>query len=79
MDISAGVVVREGKVVRRGPRQVNKKSTFVSSFSLLFFVCKFLFKATATILRKLVGYGSNIGFELIALNIEESLSVVSAK
>ena len=74
MDISAGVVVREGKVVRRGPRQVNKK--FVRC---CFFVCKFLFKATATILRKLVGYGSNIGFELIALNIKESLSVVSAK
>lgn len=52
MDISAGVLVREGKVVRRGPRQVNIQSTFVFSFSLLFFVCKFLFKATATIFKK---------------------------
>jgi len=24
MDISAGVLVREGNIIRRGPRQVNK-------------------------------------------------------
>ena len=52
MDISAGVVVREGKVVRRGPRQVNKKSTVVSSFSLLFFVCKFLFQSNSNHFKK---------------------------
>ena len=31
MDISAGVLVREGKVVRRGPRQVKRRSTPFSS------------------------------------------------
>lgn len=43
MDISAGVLVREGKVVRRGPRQVNKQSTSVFLFLLLLLFLSLLF------------------------------------
>ena len=28
MDISAGVLVREGNIIRRGPRQVNKSIVY---------------------------------------------------
>ena len=30
MDISAGVLVREGNIIRRGPRQVNKSIIVLS-------------------------------------------------
>ena len=41
MDISAGVLVREGKIVRRGPRQVIHKKTSFNGLSRTTFLDSF--------------------------------------